>query len=157
MVRTRPFIPLLAVLFAAASLLAPAAARSEVRDAVCEPVEIRVDAQRIEVLCSEPVVLSARSTDRFREVLRFAYPMIAQSYQPQLGSQGKLLDYYLDMAQRALTHSFALHVWFEDDSAQSRLFGCDPRDCRAIVALAIAHPSAVAPPDDELADLDVEP
>lgn len=154
MYRTRSFTLLLTAL-----LLAPVMARADVLEAGCLPSAVRVDAQRVEILCTEAVVLGGRSQDRFREVLRFAYPMVAQSYQPLLGSQGKLLDYFLEMAQHALTHSLALQVWFEEDSAQSRLFGCDPRDCRALVALAItreppAAPAEATPATDEI---DTEP
>jgi hypothetical protein len=113
---------------------------------------VKVDAQKIEILCTEPVALSTRSQDRLRQVQRFAYPMVTQSYQPLLGSQGKLLDYFLEMAEHALTHSLSLHVWFEEDSAQSRLFGCDPRDCRALVALAVTHEPVPAPEAAPLLD-----
>jgi hypothetical protein len=138
--RTRSLTPCLALV--AGALAAAPAAHAALRDAGCVPTAVRVDNQKIEILCAEPVVLSDRSQDRFREVQRFAYPMVAQSYQPQLGSQGKLLDYFLDMAQRAVTHSLQLHVWFDDDHTQPSLYGCDPHDCRGIVALAITHAPA---------------
>jgi len=112
---------------------------AEVRDFGCAATAVKVDERRIEILCAEPVLLSDRSTDRFRQVDRIAFPMISQNFQPQFGSQVKLLDYYLDVAQNALLHSRTLHVWFETDYSTSQSYGCDPTNCREIVALALTH------------------
>jgi hypothetical protein len=133
-------------LSALAAVFALRPAGAETLDYSCAPTAVRVDEQRIEILCAEPIVLNERSQDRFREVDRFAYPMISQSFQPQLGSQGKLLDYYLDVAQNAVIHSRLLHVWFDTDYSRSGLFGCDPENCRPLVGLALTHAPAVAPP-----------
>ena len=121
------------------------AARAELRDFGCAPTAVKVDEKRIEILCAEPMVLSDRSTDRFRQVERVAFPMISQNFEPQFGSQVKLLDYYLEVAQNALLHSRTLHVWFESDFSRSQIYGCDPTNCREIVALALTHEPIPAP------------
>jgi len=120
-------------------------AGAEVRDFGCAPTAVKVDEKRIEILCAEPMVLSDRAQDRFRQVERVSFPMVSQNYQPQFGSQVKLLDYYLDLAQTALVHQRTLHVWFESDYTRSQIYGCDPTNCREIVALAITHEAAPAP------------
>lgn len=142
----RPVASMILCLSALAAVLAPPSAGAETRDYSCAPTAVRVDKQRIEVLCAEPLVLNERSQDRFRQVDRFAYPMISQDFQPQLGSQVKLLDYYLEVAQSAVLHSRRLHVWFDTDFSLSRLYGCDPENCRPIVGLALTHAPVVAPP-----------
>ena len=120
-------------------------ATAEVRDFGCAPTAVKVDERSIEILCAEPMVLNDRSSDRFRQVERVAFPMISQNFQPQYGSQVKLLDYYLEVAQNALLHSRTLHVWFQTDYSRSQSYGCDPTNCREIVALALTHERAVAP------------
>ena len=142
----RPVAPMILCLSALGAVLAPPSAAAETRDYSCAPTAVRVDKQRIEILCAEPLVLNERSQDPFRQVDRFAYPMISQDFQPQLGSQVKLLDYYLEVAQSAVIYSRRLHVWFDTDYSLSRLFGCDPENCRPIVGLALTHAPAVAPP-----------
>ncbi len=141
-------------LFALAAILASASTTAEMLDYSCAPTAVRVDEQRIEILCAEPIVLNERSQDRFRQVDRFAFPMISQSFQPQLGSQVKLLDYYLEVAQNAIVHSRMLHVWFDTDHALSRIYGCNPENCRALVGLALTHAPAVAAPPASGADAD---
>jgi hypothetical protein len=155
MPRTPASLP--AVLLALAAVAGFAGAVSAAtRDAPCAPTAVRVDEQKIEILCADTVVLNDRSQDRFREVERFAYPMVSQNFQPQLGSQVKLLDYYLEMAQNAVVNSRLLHVWFDSDHSRSQMYGCAPTNCRAIVALAITYepiPAApVAPEIDAVAD-----
>ncbi|MCZ6727157.1 MAG: hypothetical protein O7A98_07345 [Acidobacteria bacterium] len=127
--------------------LALSSAQAETRDSTCAPTSVRVDERRIEIWCAEPVVLNERSRDRFRVVQRFAFPMVSQNFQPQFGSQVKLLDYYLEVAQNALLNSRRLHIWFESGYSLSQNYGCDPTDCREIVALAITNEPAVTPPE----------
>ena len=136
--------PVLALMLAT---LAFSSAQAETRDSECAPTSIRVDDRKIEIWCAEPVVLNQRSRDRFRVVQRFAFPMVSQNFQPQFGSQVKLLDYYLEVAQNALLQSRRLHVWFETDYSLSQTYGCDPTDCREIVGLAVTNEPAVAPPE----------
>lgn len=134
--------------FAAAALLLLSlggAAGAETRDFGCTPTAVRIDEQRLEILCAEPMVLNDRSQDRFRQVERVAFPMVTQNLQPQLGSQFKLLDFYLEVAQTALVHGRTLHVWFESDFSRSQLYGCDPVNCRELVGLAITHERAASP------------
>ena len=57
----------------------------------------------------------------------------------------KLLDSSLEVARNALLHSRTLHVWFQTDYSRSQSYGCDPINCREIVALALTHERAVAP------------
>ncbi len=142
----RPATSAILLLAALAVFLAPLGAVAEMLDYSCAPTAVRVDEQRIEILCADALVLNERTQDRFRQVDRFAFPMISQSFQPQFGSQVKLLDYYLDLAQNAVLHSRVLHVWFDTDHSSSGLYGCDPEKCRAIVALALTHAPALAPP-----------
>ncbi len=125
------------------SLLAiPSAA--EMRDFSCTPSAVKVDLQKIEILCAEPIVLNDRSQDRFREVHRFAYPMVSQNFQPLLGSQGNLLEYFLDVAQNAVIHQRRLHVWFEADLGTASSYGCDPLDCREFSSLALTREPAAS-------------
>jgi len=140
--------PAIALALAVATLFA-AAASAEIRDSGCAPTAVRVDEQRMEIVCADPFLLNDRAKDRFREVQRFAFPIITQNLQPQLGSQAKLLDYYLELAREAVVHSRVLHVWFDTDYSLSQLYGCDPTNCRAIVALAITHEPVVASPAAE--------
>ncbi|MDH3404113.1 MAG: hypothetical protein OES32_16100 [Acidobacteriota bacterium] len=142
----RPTASAILCLASLAALSAPPPGSAETLDYSCAPTAVRVDEQRIEILCAEPIILDERSQDRFRRVDRFSYPMISQSFQPQLGSQVKLLDYYLDVAQNAVLHSRVLHVWFDTDHSLSPLYGCDPENCRALVGLALTHAPAVVPP-----------
>ena len=143
---SRPVALLTASLFAAGL---PAAA--EMRETACVPTAVKIDLQKMEILCADSFVLSDRSQDRFREVSSFAFPLVTQNFQPQLGSQFKLLDYYLDLAETALVNGRLLHVWFETDFSRSRSYGCDPLSCREIVALAVTHAPAVAPPEPSAA------
>jgi len=138
----------------ALTLGAAGTARAEVRDFGCAPTAVKVDERSIEILCADPMVLNERASDRFRQVERVAFPMISQNFQPQFGSQVKLLDYYLEVAQNALLHSRTLHVWFETDYTRSQAYGCDPVNCREIVALALTHERVTAPvtPAVELSD-----
>ena len=126
-------------------------AQAEVRDFGCAPTAVRVGENRIEILCAEPMVLGDQARDRFSRVERVAFPMISWDFKPQFGSQVKLLDYYLEVAQNALLHSRQLHVWFETDYSKSQVYGCDPTNCREIVALALTHAPATAPVADGLA------
>jgi hypothetical protein len=129
----------------ALALVSAAPVQAEVRDFGCAPTAVKVDEKRIEILCAEPMVLNDRAQDRFRQVERIAFPMISQNFQPQFGSQVKLLDYYLDLAETALVHRQTLHVWFESDYSRSQIYGCDPTNCREIVALALTHEAAPEP------------
>jgi len=134
-------------------LTTPTAA--ETRDYICSATAVKLDEQRMEIWCADALLLNNRPQDRFREVRKFAFPTVQQNLVPQLGSQGKLLDYYLDLAQNAVMSSRKLHIWFETDYLKSETYGCDPEECRAIVALAITHLSAEIPllvTEDDFAD-----
>jgi len=147
-------LQLVSTLAVLAALSSPAA-QAETRDYVCSPTAVRMDEQKMEIWCTDPLLLNSRSQDRFKEVRRFAFPTIQQNLSPQLGSQFKMLDYYLDIAQRAVTSSRKLHIWFETDYLRSQAFGCEPTDCRAIVGLAITHLPAAPPqslPEADLSD-----
>lgn len=124
------------------AVLGGVAVHAETRDFSCIPSAVKVDEQKIEIVCAEPILLSDRSQDRFREVDRFAYPMVSRNFQPLLGSQVKLLDYFLDVAQSAVIHERQLHIWFETDYAVSADFGCDPVNCRQLTALALTRERA---------------
>lgn len=104
---------------------------------LCSPVEIRLDQDRIEVACLETTTLGDTGRDREREVGRFAYPLLSQSFEPLLGSQVHLVTYTLDMLQTALVHHRKVRIWFDTDIGRLQQFGCDPAACRSIVAVAI--------------------
>ena len=151
MKRHQRLVPALALL----AMFSALAARAETKDYVCSPTAVRLDEQKMEIWCLTPLVLDSPLQDRFKEVRRFAFPTVQQNLRPQLGSQFKMLDYYLDIAQRAVISSRKLHVWFETDYFQSQGFGCDPTDCRAIVGLAITNLPDVPPlasEEDELSE-----
>ncbi len=128
--------PAVTALCASLALLAlPAAA--EVREALCSPEEVLVADQRIEVICREATALGDRGRLSEVGVGRFAYPLISQSYQPQLGNQPNLSTYYLDQLQAALVHDRKVRIWFETELGTNTLWGCDPAACRALVACAL--------------------
>ncbi len=128
--------PLLALSLALA-VAGPATAVE--RDYACNPSAVKVDYQKIEIVCTEAIVLSERAQDRFREIDRFAFPMISQNFQPLLGRQGELLDYFLEVAQNAVIHERTLHIWFDDDFGKGASYGCEPTNCREITALALTR------------------
>jgi hypothetical protein len=123
------------------ALLAVAPAAAEVLETVCSPQQVLVTDKRIEISCQKATDLGRQSREGQREVWRFAYPLVSQSLELQLGSQVHLVNYYLSQMQTALTSSRDLRVWFESDGGRPDLFGCGRDDCRAIVALAIERTS----------------
>lgn len=128
-----------------ALLLAPGSAAAEVREILCSPLEVRLDEDRIEVACLETATLGDSGRDREREVGRFAYPLLSQSFEPLLGSQVHLATYTLDMLQTAVVHGRKLRIWFDTDAASTPRFGCDPASCRTLVAVAITALPAEVP------------
>lgn len=103
----------------------------------CTPVAVTVNAQRLEVECREVAVLSDKGHDPGNEVGRFAYAMVPQAYQPLLGSQPQLLEYYLEILQTALVHGRRVRISFDSDPGRAAMFGCGPVGCREILGLTL--------------------
>lgn len=132
-----------AVVVLVALVASPLAAA--VRETLCSPEEVLVAEQRIEVVCRESSTLADRGRESETAVARFAYPLISQSYQPQFGSQVYLVDYFLDQLRTGLLHDRKLRLWFETSVGSNLVWGCDPADCRALVAIALTDVSRTSP------------